>query len=231
MTRRTACGTTTWRRRLQVREPERASGRGLARVHRLDSGPVHLGDVCGVDDDERDRSPEQGRDGHSLDLKSWDAETEDVDDENGRDTSEEIHVDHCERAQREEHRSREAPQNRDPEGEDEDEHLGDQEDLHVRPERREDVRERLLELVAIEERLLDLVPPGRADDEHDHHGHEGERRQKGNGDAAAAAALRQAAEDSRAAVSVQCATSGSERRSSRAISARADGASRWCGVP
>ena len=40
--------------RLAAGEPERARGRLLARMHGLDAGPVHLGDVRRVDEDERD---------------------------------------------------------------------------------------------------------------------------------------------------------------------------------
>ena len=140
--------------------------------------------------------------------------------------AEEVDVDDRERPEREEHRSGQAAQNRDHEREHEDEDLGDQEDLHVRPERREDVREGLLELLAAEERLLDLVPAGRADDEDASDGDEDRGRGQGDGDAAATAALRQAAEDPRAAVRVQRATSGSERPSSRATGRRAASASR-----
>ena len=82
-----------------------------------------------------------------------------------RDAAEEVDVDDRERADREEHGPWKAAENGDHEREDEDEDLRDQEDLHVDPEGREDVRERLLELLAVEERLLDVVPTGRVDDD------------------------------------------------------------------
>ena len=47
------------RERLPVREAERTGGRRLARVHRLDPGPVHLRDVRRVDEHERDDGPEE----------------------------------------------------------------------------------------------------------------------------------------------------------------------------
>ena len=54
--------------RLAAREPERAGRRLLARVDRLDPGPVHLGDVRAVDEHERDHPPEHriGRDARSA---------------------------------------------------------------------------------------------------------------------------------------------------------------------
>ncbi len=47
--------------RLAVREPERARGGLLARVHRLDPRAVHLGDVRRVDEHERDDAPRRTR--------------------------------------------------------------------------------------------------------------------------------------------------------------------------
>ena len=91
------------------------------------------------------------------------AEAEHRDHEDRRDAAEEVGVDDRQRAQREEHRPRQAAQHREEEREDEDEHLRDAEDLHVQPERARDLRERRLELVPVEE--LALAPrasPGRA---------------------------------------------------------------------
>ena len=49
------------------------------------------------------------------------------------------------------------------EREDEDDGLGDEEDLHVQEKRSCDLRERLLEEVAVEESLLDVRPTGGID--------------------------------------------------------------------
>ena len=52
ITRRIAWGSTTYRIDAQARQSERTGGRGLAPVHRLDPGSVHLRDVGGVDEHE-----------------------------------------------------------------------------------------------------------------------------------------------------------------------------------
>ena len=60
MTRRTACGRTTWRSVWRVGQAERAGGGLLARVHRLDAGPEDLGDVRRVDEHQRDAPQNDG---------------------------------------------------------------------------------------------------------------------------------------------------------------------------
>ena len=198
-----------------------------AAVLLFDPRSIDLRHIGGVHEDERDDSPEERVDRHVGQLQRRDPEPEDVDHEDRRDASEEVDVDDGEGADREEDWAREAPEHGDREREDEDEDLCDPKDLHVRPERREDVRERLRELLPAEERLLEVVPAcGPDDDEHDD-GDEDRRRDEGDRDAPAAAARRQAAEDPRAAVLVQgAATSGSGRRSSPASEPRASSASR-----
>ena len=57
ITRRTACGRITKRIDCAAREPERPGGRHLARVHRLDPRPVDLRDVRRIDEHERRRPP------------------------------------------------------------------------------------------------------------------------------------------------------------------------------
>ena len=53
MTRRTACGTTTWRSDWRRDRPERSGGSLLARVDRLDPGAVDLRHVGRVDERQR----------------------------------------------------------------------------------------------------------------------------------------------------------------------------------
>ena len=61
VTRRTACGSTTCRIVCAVGQPERAGRGALARVHRLDAGPEHLGDVRRVGEHQRDRAEHDRR--------------------------------------------------------------------------------------------------------------------------------------------------------------------------
>ena len=153
--------------RLQAIEPERPRRCLLARVHRLDSGSVHLRDVRRVDEHERDRAPEELRDRDAGQLERGDAEAEDVDDEDRRDSAKEVGVDRGERPHGEEHGARKPAEDRDDECEDEDEDLRDEEDLHVHEEGSRDVRERLPEEVAVEEGLLDVGPARGVHDEQD----------------------------------------------------------------
>ena len=90
--------------RLAVREAERARGRLLARVHRVDARAVHLGDVGRVDEHERDDGPEELRRRQPREAERRHPEAEDRDHEDRRDAAEEIGVDDRERAEREEHR-------------------------------------------------------------------------------------------------------------------------------
>ena len=149
------------RERLAPRQPERARRRLLARVDGLDSGAVDLGDVRGVDEDERDDPPERRRGRHALDRERRRAEAEQRDHEDRRHAAEEVGVGDRERAEREEDRAGEAAHDREHEREDEDEDLRDQEDLHVQQEGARDLRERLAVVVPVEERRLDLGPAAR----------------------------------------------------------------------
>ena len=213
MTRRTACGMTTNRSAWRVREAERARCSRLARVHRVDAGAVHLGHVRRVDEHERDDPPEQRIDRHPGQRERRDTEAEDVDHEDRGDAAEEVDVDDRHRPDRKEDRTGKAAQDRHCQREDEDEDLRDQEDLHVDPEGPEDVRECALELLRAEEGLLDVVPAGRVDHQDDDDRAEECSRDEGDGDAPAATALRQAAEDPRVAVLFQwSATSGPAHR-------------------
>jgi hypothetical protein len=191
-------------------------------MDRVDTRPVDLRDVRAVHEDERDDPPEERVDRDAGKLKRRNAEPEDVDDEDRRNRAEEVDVDDGEGAEREEDRPGKAPQDGEPQGEDEDERLGDEEDLNVRSERRQDPRERLLELVPVEERLLDVVPAGRVDDDEGNDPDEDRGRDDGDGGASGAAARRQGAEDLGAAVLVQLgATSGPGRLPGRGTSSGA----------
>src|SRR5919108_2621151 len=54
--------------RLEAREAQGARGRLLARVYRLDSGPVDLRHVAAVDEDQSDPGPEDTRGRHAAQL-------------------------------------------------------------------------------------------------------------------------------------------------------------------
>ena len=120
--------------RLAAGEPERARGRFLARVHRLDPGAVHLGDVGGVDEDEREDPPERRRRRDPLDRERRRAEAEQCDHEDRRHAAEEVGVGDREHADREEDGAGEAAQDGERERGDEDDRLRDAEDLHVQQE-------------------------------------------------------------------------------------------------
>ena len=104
-TRRTAWGSTTWRRVWRVAEAERAGGGPLRRVHRLDAGPEDLGDVGRVGQHERGGAPERraesagpagaGRARRSRARKQH---------EQQRQPAEQVDVGRGEQPQREEHR-------------------------------------------------------------------------------------------------------------------------------
>src|SRR5207253_6369198 len=185
--------------RLPPGEPERARGRLLARVHRVDPRPVDLGDVRAVHEHERDDPPERRRRRDARDLQRGRAEPEERNHEDRWHTAEEVGVHDRESPQREEDRPREAPQHREQEREREDEALRDREDLAVEEEGSRDLREGRPELRPVEERAADLVPAGRVGDGHAHDDEEDDRREKRDRDAPAALHARtQRAEDARA---------------------------------
>jgi hypothetical protein len=62
--------------RLRVRQPERAGGRPLRRVHGLDAGAQDLGDVRAVGQDQRGAASEQRRRRHPVDLQRQHPEAE-----------------------------------------------------------------------------------------------------------------------------------------------------------
>ena len=199
--------------RLKMRQPERARRRGLARVHGLDSGAIDLGHVRRVDEDERDDPPERRRERHVLQPQRRRAEAEHRDHEDRRHASEEVGVRDAEQAKRQGGRARQAADHGEHEREDEDERLRDQEDLDVEPERARDLGQRVLELTPVEERAPHLGPARRVSDQHGQQREEDDR--AGGRDQRSATALgagHHAAEDSRAAVLVQVATSGPARR-------------------
>ena len=174
--------------RLAAREAERARGGLLARVHGLDPGAVHLGDVRGVDEDERDDPPERRRRRDPLDRERRRAEAEQRDHEDRRHAAEEVGVGDRERPDREEDRAGEAAQDREGERREEDDRLRDHEDLHVQEERAGDARERALVDVPVEEGRLDLGPVRCVRDRVDDDSEDDDRRDEREGDGAAGAA-------------------------------------------
>jgi hypothetical protein len=133
-------------------------------MHRFDPGAINLGDVGGVDEDERDDSPEGRRAGDAGQLERGGAEAEQGDDEDRRHAAEEVGVDDGEGAEGEEDRAGEAADDGQAERDHEDQRLGDAEDLHVQEEGVGDPGEGARELVAVEKRALDLGPARRVDD-------------------------------------------------------------------
>ncbi len=116
------------------------------------------------------------------------AEPEQRDHEDRRHAAEEVGVGDRERADREEDRPGQAAQDGEQQREDEDEDLGDHEDLHVQEEGARDDRERLAVLVPVEERRLDLGPVRSVCDPVDERGEEDERREQREGDGTTGAA-------------------------------------------
>ena len=156
MTRRTACGRTTKRSAWQRDEAERPRGRLLARVDRVDAGPVDLGHVRRVDERQRDDAPRRTRRSGTPGIRSAGMpEAEDEDDQQAGDGPEHVHVDRREQADREEHRPRQAAQHRQHEAEHEDQDLGDQEQPDVDPELADQLGQRRPEDLGVEERLLE----------------------------------------------------------------------------
>ena len=123
--------------RLPLRETERARGRSLAPVDALEPRPIHLGDVCPVDEREREHAePEQLRvaaqvGGEGLDPGEREAEADEVDHDDRRDAAEHVGVHDRERAQREEGSSGQLAHDRHDERPNEHDHLGDEEQLDV----------------------------------------------------------------------------------------------------
>ena len=166
---------------LAAAQPER-SGRGdLRGVDRLDAGPVDLGDVGRVHEDERHDRPEEVRVRHALDLQRRRPEPQQQDHQDRRDGAEQVRVDGREDAQRREHGAPQAAHHGDDHREDQHEDLGHHEDEDVPSEPRHDLRQGIPEHLRVEERLLDLRPPRRVQDrereqpEHDHGAHDGDR--------------------------------------------------------
>ena len=135
ITRRTACGTTTWRIVCEYVNPERTRRGGLAPVHRLDARAVHLGHICAIRQAERnDRVLDVGEvadDGH---VRLRETETDDVDHQQRRDTAEHIDVHRCQETDRSAGWARQQPHHRNYQCPDQDDDLGDHEDLDVDPE-------------------------------------------------------------------------------------------------
>jgi hypothetical protein len=159
-------------------------------MYGLDSRAVDLGDVGGVHEHERDDPPERRRLRDPAETQRRRAQPEQGDHEDRGDPAKEIRVHDRDCPNREEHRSRQAPKDREAEGEHEDEDLGDAEDLDVQQERIGDPRERRAKLLPVEERVLDLRPAGRVDDREPEADEDDERRDERDEDGAAAAVVR-----------------------------------------
>ena len=139
ITRRTACGSTTKRSDCPCESPsERAAAVWLGCTESIPDA-VDLGDVRRVDEHERDDGPEELRLRQPREPERRHPEAEDRDDEDRRDAAEEVGVDDRERPDREEHRPRQRAEHGEEERRREDERLGDEEQLHVQPERVEDL--------------------------------------------------------------------------------------------
>src|SRR5215217_2338375 len=158
--------------RPSVRQAERARRRRLTRMNGLDAGAIDLADVGGVDEDERDDSPEEGRARHAGEVERRDCEPEEEDHQDRRHPAEEVRVDDGEQPQREEHGPAQAAEDGEHEADDQDEDLRDQEDLHVHEQLRRDLRQRLAEDLAVEEARTHLRPSRRVDDDEDEGGEE-----------------------------------------------------------
>jgi hypothetical protein len=106
-------------------------------VDALEPRPIHLGDVCPVDEREREHAePEQLRvaaqvGGEGLDPGEREAEADEVDHDDRRDAAEHVGVHDRERAQREEGSSGQLAHDRHDERPNEHDHLGDEEQLDV----------------------------------------------------------------------------------------------------
>ncbi len=149
-------------------EPAQAQGAGrgvLARVDRFDAGSVDLRHVCRIDEGERDDRPEERLVRDPRDPESGDAEPQDVDDDEPGHGPEDVDVGGRQTPDREEDRTRQTPQDREQEPERQDECLGDEEQLDVRPERGDQAGQARPEQRPIEEVRLDLGPVRGVDDD------------------------------------------------------------------
>jgi len=100
-------------------------------MHRFDPGPIHLGDVGRVDENEGDDPPERGGGRDPVERERRGAEAEEGDHEDRGDAPKEVGVSDRQHAHGEENRARKSAQDGEQQREDEDERLRDQKDLHV----------------------------------------------------------------------------------------------------
>ena len=85
-TRRTACGQDHVAQRLPLGQPDRARRVALAAVHRDDPRPVDLGDVGAVGECQRSAAQHDRVRGHGGQLERGDAEPDQVDEQQGRES-------------------------------------------------------------------------------------------------------------------------------------------------
>ncbi len=150
---------------LEAAHPKRARGSILAGVDRLDAGSIDLGHVGRVHQGERRHAePQLVRLGID-EAEPWDTEPDQKDDHHAGDRPEDVGVDRREDPQGEEDRSRKAAQHRDEQTKDQDEDLGDHEELDVDHECPDDAGQGIREDPPVEERLLDGRPAGCVDDD------------------------------------------------------------------
>jgi hypothetical protein len=156
------------------------SRRVLAFVHGLDAGPVDLGDVGRVDEDQRDHTVGHiGEVGDKAEVKTRHAEADHVQNQDQGHPPEEVRVRHSDQPEREEHRPWYPPDHGYDEGQNQNKDFGDHEDLHVEQERPEDrgiafgADERLPEVLRAEKPLGHDSAPRRK-----HHDYRDDRKEQ-----------------------------------------------------
>ena len=177
-TRRTACGRITWRSAWPSVSPIASAASRWPAVDRGDPGPVDLGHVGAVRERQRDPAEHDRVRGQAGQLQRRDAEPDQVDQEDHRHAAEDVDEDRRQQPQRETARRRGwSGSSAIDEPDDQHRDLDHAEHLDVEPERREHVRERVLERAPREERVADVGPArarhGERDEtaEHDHRRH------------------------------------------------------------
>ena len=106
----------------------------LAEVHRADAGSVDLGDVGAIGEGERDPTEHDGSVGRPSSCQRRNPEPHQVDQQNRRHATKQIHPDRRQQPDRKQRRRPARPDQRDPQGNDQNRDLDDHEDLDVEPE-------------------------------------------------------------------------------------------------
>ena len=121
MTRRTACGTMTWRSDWKRLSPSDRAAASWLGMDRLDAGAIDLGHVRGVDQGQGGDAVHDGCVLGSHEPERRDAEPEDEDDEQARERPEDVGVDGGQHPDREEDRPGQAAEDGQHQPEDQDE--------------------------------------------------------------------------------------------------------------